>query len=271
MQENLYTLVANLQRYLHDHVQALRLADLKARLPAVREIGWESETCATDEGIRTVTTLGEIQLGLETTRGKVWVSLGAGNIDDQRDRFLESLEFASGVEIDTDDADRRLALTTEGLGLPGEFDAWSALAGLVLSFVEEAGPEGTVDVDQTLHAAASATRYADREALAAILSIASAHAVGHDVESYLVVSTGHVTEAERDLFDSGRSPTPWMVVSMSGDEGWLLHVADTVPESIPGLSDGLAAVVQHARAHGLSYIRLAADAPFIDGAPSYDW
>jgi hypothetical protein len=271
MHENLFKLVNTLQRQLHDHVQALRLADLKARLNAVREIRWESETCATDEGIRTVTTLGEIHLGLETTRGKVWVSLGAGNIDDQRDRFVESLEFASGVETDTDDDDKRLALTTEALRLPGEFDFWSALTGLVLSFVEDAGPEGTVDVDQTLHAAAAATRQADREALAGILSIASAHAAGREVESYLIVSTGHVTEAERDLFDSGRSPTPWMVVSMTGDDGWLLHVADTVPESIPGLSDGLAAVVRHARAHGLNYIRLAADAPFIYEAPSYDW
>lgn len=110
-----------------------------------------------------------------------------------------------------------------------------------------------------------------REGLAGVLAVTSAKAAGHTVESYLITSTGHVTAAERDLFDAGKTPAPWMVVSLSGDYGWLIHLSDALPESIPGLSDGLAAVIQHARAHGLHYIRFDADGPDIEGAPTYEW
>jgi hypothetical protein len=91
------------------------------------------------------------------------------------------------------------------------------------------------------------------------------------VETYLIASTTHITTAERDLFDDGKTPSQWMVVSLSGDHGWLIHLSDVLPETIPGLSDGLAAVVQNARANGLHYIRFDADGPFIEGAPTYEW
>jgi hypothetical protein len=253
-------------------VQALRLADLTAALPGLLQISWESETYSTDEGFKTATSLSEIHLEVDTPPGKVWISLGAGDIDDQSDRFLNSLLEAADIEEIESDFEGSLAAAADVLGLPSTFDAWTSIAGLALGYVEETGATGgVVEIARAQEAAATEGRPALCEGLAGALAMTSAKAAGHTVESYLITSTGHVTAAERDLFDAGKTPAPWMVVSLSGDYGWLIHLSDALPESIPGLSDGLAAVIQHARAHGLHYIRFDADGPFIEGAPTYEW
>lgn len=272
MTTNLYTRITTLQRQLRDYVQTLRLEDLKAAIPGVIRLSWEREGQAVAEGLETPTSVWEIYVEVATCRGKVSISLGTGNLDARPKCLLASLQKAANIRDTETDFGNRLATAADGLGLPGCVRVWKHVAGLALGYVEETGASsGLVDIEHALDAASAARCPAAQEAIADLLSLASATAAGHTVESYLITSTGHVTAAERDIFDAGKAPTPSMILSQSGDYGWMIHLSDTLPDTIPGLSDGLAAVVEHARAHGLRYIRFDADGPAIEGAPTYEW
>jgi hypothetical protein len=262
--------LANLQHALRDHVQSLRLFDLKAHLPALTEIAWKSTNRQTEDGSSVVGGIDEIRLRVRSPLGPVWISLGAGDLDDQLDRFVESLEGAAGIEEPSVDA--ALATTTNILGLPRSLETWKELAILALNYVEDSfESDGRIDVEHYLKEVVDDPERLDAGALAEPLAAARATAAGLWVENYLIASNSHISEAERVQLDAGRTPSPYMVVSLTGDYGWLIHLVDAIPESVPGISEGLAAVVRLARAHGLHYIRLDSEGPVLEGVPTYEW
>lgn len=92
----------------------------------------------------------------------------------------------------------------------------------------------------------------------------------------LVVSTGHVTREEAQEMDAcgttGPTPEHGLVVSMTGDYGWLLYTgADNDEARRDAMSDGLRAVYDYARAHGFDFVRFDNDAGTLTGAPTYEW
>lgn len=89
------------------------------------------------------------------------------------------------------------------------------------------------------------------------------------VESYLLASTRHITEEERDLFNRWESPWPNMEVSLSSRSGWVIHLGDLTLASSPKISDGLAELFRRVCLRGLHCIRLDCDGPLIDGVPTY--
>ncbi len=98
-----------------------------------------------------------------------------------------------------------------------------------------------------------------------------------EIMQVLVVSTGHVTKEEAQLFDSAvigamvelpgnmSSPMIW-------EYGWMFYIGslgDGV--TTEDMSAGLAAVIELAWKEKLEWVRFDSDGPVLNNIPTYEW
>lgn len=94
-----------------------------------------------------------------------------------------------------------------------------------------------------------------------------------EIEKVLVCSTGHVTEAEAQAFDSQSSTLRYM----TGEYGWLVLVpqfdadGNTVAPVIEGASESLQAVLTKAFQENCRWARFDRDADPIEGIETHAW
>ena len=96
-----------------------------------------------------------------------------------------------------------------------------------------------------------------------------------EIAKVLVVSTGHVSKDEAELWnddqgvgDDGQWSRGW-----ARDWGWMLYLGmekDTEDE-FAGVSEGLRGVIETARLADCIWIMFDCDGPTIEGIPTYDW
>ena len=100
-------------------------------------------------------------------------------------------------------------------------------------------------------------------------------AKGITVESMLVASTGHITAAERDLFEDDTRHQAEDIVVYSNEYGFFLYLnwpsGDPPVFEQEGWSEGLQALARRAREAGCSWLKLDRDGNKVDGVPYYDW
>ena len=105
-------------------------------------------------------------------------------------------------------------------------------------------------------------------------------AIGEEVSESLVVSTWHVHPDEREMLSQRlRGEGSRLIVTMSGDCGWLIHVPseDALDESVEDWltaeqshwSAGFFGVLRRAVELGVQHIRFDRDAPTLDGVVGY--
>lgn len=93
------------------------------------------------------------------------------------------------------------------------------------------------------------------------------------VLSVLFVSSSHLT-AEEGTGGLEEHAPPGIYATVSDDENFEVKLwDDPSPASLTSKppSDGLAAIVAIAKAHGIERIRFSAEAPRIPGVPVYHW
>jgi len=94
----------------------------------------------------------------------------------------------------------------------------------------------------------------------------------HETMTALVVSTGHVTKEEMQLFDKGEAPGEQMGGPMGWDYGCMIYVGRSGNFSdLTPFSDGLRGIIEYAWEHDLQWVRFDCDADSIEGIPTYDW
>jgi len=97
-----------------------------------------------------------------------------------------------------------------------------------------------------------------------------------EIMQVLVASTGHVTEAEAQLFDrcddTGEDLPGNMSSPMRWQYGWMFYIGERGDSVITeGLSPGLAAVFELAWKEKIEWVRFDSDGPVLDNIPTYDW
>lgn len=96
---------------------------------------------------------------------------------------------------------------------------------------------------------------------------------GLDVEvmKVPVLSTAHVSEKTRDMFDSG-SPQ-WVSHCAKYDFGWFISIPTEEFECTlePKPTDDLVALFAWARKHGFGWLRLDSDGSLVSDLPTHDW
>jgi hypothetical protein len=86
---------------------------------------------------------------------------------------------------------------------------------------------------------------------------------------YMDVSTGHITESDKDLLEAGNDPTGTVLIA-TYPEGFFLSIGEE-EEIDDSFSKELHDLISYARQNGCALLRLDADGMSFPDFPTFDW
>lgn len=91
-----------------------------------------------------------------------------------------------------------------------------------------------------------------------------------DVMKVPVLSTGHISVATRQRFESEGDANPWCHVA-GFEYGYFISIPSEWEHAVPPVPADLQALFRWASQRGFAWVRLDSDGEVVDGLPSFSW